>query len=184
MKPDDRRAVELFESGLNVIIAIGGSLEDMKAPILNLFKKSLPSVAGMVLVEYIGSKNSYADCLYSTGTWNKGTPKRVSSDQAMKLFKHPDIYREYKEPIDIIKDVIEDVPEPEDTTNDPDKLSFDQKKEIFNNQMMAISDNLELREFSKAKLSGFEPDGRIKDLSKVRELIMAHVGVLGEGSLP
>lgn len=184
MKPDDRRAVELFESGLNVIIAIGGSLEDRKPAILNLFKKSLPSVAGMVLVEYIGSKHCYTDCLYSTGVWNKGTPKRVSSDQAMKLFKHPDVYREYKEPINIIEDVIEDVPEPKVVNDDPDKLSFDQKKDIFNNQMTAINSPEELREFSKAKLSGFEPDKRIKDLSKVRELIMAHIGILGEGCLP
>lgn len=183
MKPDDQRAVEIFESGLNVIIAIEGSLQDKKTAFLNLFKKSLPSVAGMVLVEYYGSKDRYADCLYGTGEWHKGTPKRVSSEQAKKLFKHPDIYREYKKPINIVDD-IEDVPEPKIDNDDPNTLSFEQKKEIFNNQMMAINDDLELREFSKAKLSGFEPDKRIKDLAKIREMVLAHVGALGEGSLP
>ncbi|MHC1623020.1 MAG: hypothetical protein ACXQTR_00320 [Candidatus Methanospirareceae archaeon] len=184
MKKDDMRAVELFESGLDIIASLGGSVLERKGAILNLFKKSLPSVAGMVLVEYIGSKRTYTDCLYTTGVWNKGVAKRVSMAQGVKLLKHPDVYREYKAPIDIVNGTIEDVPEPDIEKKDPDKLSFDQKKEIFHNQLLSMSNSAELRTFSKENLSGFEPDARLKDTGKITELIMAHIGTLGEGCLP
>lgn len=184
MKADDMRAVELFESGLDVIALLGGSVLERKGAILNLFKKSLPSVAGMVLVEYIGSKRSYTDCLYATGVWTKGVAKRVSMEQGIKLLKHPDVYSKCKAPIDVINGIIEDVPESDIEKKDPDKLDFNQKKEIFHNQLLSMNSSAELRAFSKENLSGFEPDARLKDTGKITELIMAHIGILGEGCLP
>jgi hypothetical protein len=176
--------ISAFEKGLDILIESDPGLANHRAELIFLFKSSMAADEdrkGYLQVQYVGVKEEYPDHLYKTGKWSLDQVKFVAPHQAKKLLRHPDLFIEPEEPADFA--VIDD-PKLDENLQDAEKTAeaqkrFEQKRDVIRVEVEGLNTAEQLRDYSRERLRGWEPDQRLKDPVKLRESINAQVNILG-----
>lgn len=123
--------------------------------------------SGFVCVAYIGKRLKHSDTIYGTGDWEAGNSKMVQEDIAKRMLKHCDVFAEGKERAAVCAVDFDGMKKNED-----EKVATAERKEQFIQTVRTIHDVDHLRTMASDNLFGWNPDGRVKDVSRLQELII------------
>jgi hypothetical protein len=123
--------------------------------------------SGFVCVAYIGKRPKHSDTLYGTGDWKVGESKMVQENTAKRMLMHGDVFKESKERAAVCAVDFDGVKKKED-----ERIADIKRKDRFIQMVRSIFDAEHLRTLASDNLFGWNPDGRIKDVSRLQELII------------
>jgi hypothetical protein len=123
--------------------------------------------SGFVCVAYAGKRPKHSDTLFGTGDWEVGQSKMVREDTAKQMLRYCDVFVESKERVAVCSVDFEG-----EKRNEDEKIAASERKEQFIQTVRSIFDADHLRTVASDNLSGWNPDGRVKDVPRLQELII------------
>lgn len=123
--------------------------------------------SGFVCIAYIGKRPKHSDTLHGTGDWEAGQSKMVQEDIAKRMLRYCDVFAKGKEAAAVCAVDFDGIKKNED-----EKITSSERKEQFIQTVRSIFDVEHLRNLASDNLFGWNPDGRIKDVSRLQELII------------
>ena len=123
--------------------------------------------SGFVCVAYIGKRPKHSDTLHGTGDWETGQSKMVKEDIANRMLRYCDVFARGKESSAVCAVDFDGM-----KTEEGEKIAAAERKEQFIQTIRSIFDAEHLRTLASDNLFGWNPDGRIKDVSRLQELII------------